>query len=401
MAVVVQKYGGSSVGNIEKIKKVAETVVKRKRAGDDLVIVVSAMGDTTDELIGMANQITDNPDKREMDALLSTGEMISCALLAIAIQSLGEEAISYTAYQIGIKTSGQYGKSLIYDIDNKKIKKSLNEGKIVIVAGFQGVNEEGDITTLGRGGSDTSAVAIAVKLKGSCEIYTDVDGIYSVDPRKYKNAKKLDEIDYEEMLELSSLGAQVMHSRSIELGQKYGIPIYVGLSNSDIKGTVIKEVANKMNMESKPITGLATSDDDVAITIRDIDNDINLLSDIFESVAKKRINIDMISQTAPMNNKVNISFTLPKADLREALEIIEKFYSGKDKLFIDEDITKFSIVGIGMKTTSGVAARVFKVFKQNQIEVKMITTSEIRITCAIKQKDKQKAIELIATEFNL
>ena len=401
MAVVVQKYGGSSVGNIEKIKKVAETVVKRKRAGDDLVIVVSAMGDTTDELIGMANQITDNPDKREMDALLSTGEMISCALLAIAIQSLGEEAISYTAYQIGIKTSGQYGKSLIYDIDNKKIKKSLNEGKIVIVAGFQGVNEEGDITTLGRGGSDTSAVAIAVKLKGSCEIYTDVDGIYSVDPRKYKNAKKLDEIDYEEMLELSSLGAQVMHSRSIELGQKYGIPIYVGLSNSDIKGTVIKEVANKMNMESKPITGLATSDDDVAITIRDIDNDINLLSDIFESVAKKRINIDMISQTAPMNNKVNISFTLPKADLREALEIIEKFYSGKEKLFIDEDITKFSIVGIGMKTTSGVAARVFKVFKQNHIEVKMITTSEIRITCAIKQKDKQKAIELIATEFNL
>jgi aspartate kinase len=401
VAVVVQKYGGSSVGNIEKIKKVAETVVKRKREGNDLVIVVSAMGDTTDELIAMAKQITDNPDRREMDALLSTGEMISCALLAIAIQSLGEEAISYTAYQIGIKTSGQYGKSLIYDIDNKKIKKSLNEGKIVIVAGFQGVNEEGDITTLGRGGSDTSAVAIAVKLKGSCEIYTDVDGIYSVDPRKYKNAKKLDEIDYEEMLELSSLGAQVMHSRSIELGQKYGIPIYVGLSNSDIKGTVIKEVANKMNMESKPITGLATSDYDVAITIRDIDNDINLLSDIFESVAKKRINIDMISQTAPMNNKVNISFTLPKADLREALEIIEKFYSGKEKLFIDEDITKFSIVGIGMKTTSGVAARVFKVFKQNHIEVKMITTSEIRITCAIKQKDKQKAIELIATEFNL
>jgi aspartate kinase len=401
VAVVVQKYGGSSVGNIDKIKKVAETVVKRKRAGDDLVVVVSAMGDTTDELIGLANQITDTPDKREMDALLSTGEMISCALLAIAIQSLGEEAISYTAYQIGIKTSGQYGKSLIYDIDNKKIRKSLNEGKIVIVAGFQGVNEEGDITTLGRGGSDTSAVAIAVKLKGICEVYTDVDGIYSVDPRKFPKAKKLDEIDYEEMLELSSLGAQVMHSRSIELGQKYGIPIYVGLSNSDIKGTVIKEVANKMNMESKPITGLATSDEDVAITIRDIDNDINLLSDIFESVAKKRINIDMISQTAPINNKVNISFTLPKADLKEALEIIEKFYSGKDKLSIDENITKFSVVGIGMKTTSGVTARVFKVFKQNKIEVKMITTSEIRITCAIKQEDKQRAIELIATEFNL
>jgi len=401
VSVVVQKYGGSSVGTIEKIKKVAETVVKRKKAGDDLVIVVSAMGDTTDDLIEMAKQITDNPDRREMDALLSTGEMISCALLAIAIQSLGQEAVSYTAYQIGIKTSGQYGKSLIYDIDGKKIKKSLDEGKIVIVAGFQGVNAEGDITTLGRGGSDTSAVAIAVKLKGSCEIYTDVDGIYSVDPRKYKNAKKLDEIDYEEMLELSSLGAQVMHSRSIELGQKYGIPIYVGLSNSDIKGTVIKEVANKMNMESKPITGLATSDEDVAITIKDIDNDITMLSDIFESVAKKRINIDMISQTAPVNNKVNISFTIPKAELRECLEIIEKYCPEKGNVAIDEDITKFSIVGIGMKTTSGVAARLFKVFKMNKIEVKMITTSEIRITCAINQGDKQRAIELIATEFNL
>ena len=401
MAVVVQKYGGSSVGSIDKIKKVAETAVKRKRAGDDLVVVVSAMGDTTDDLIEMAGQITDNPDKREMDALLPTGEMISCALLAIAIQALGQEAISYTAYQIGIKTNGQYGKSLIYDIDNKKIRKSLNEGKIVIVAGFQGVNEEGDITTLGRGGSDTSAVAIAVKLKGSCEIYTDVDGIYSVDPRKYKNAKKLDEIDYEEMLELSSLGAQVMHSRSIELGQKYGIPIYVGLSNSDIKGTVIREVSNKMNMESKPITGLATSDDDVAITIKEINNDINLLSNLFESVAKKRINIDMISQTAPVDNKVNISFTIPKTDLKECLDIIEKFYSNKDNIAIDQDITKFSIVGIGMKTTSGVAAKVFKIFKQNKIEVKMITTSEIRITCAIKQEDKQRAIELIATEFNL
>lgn len=401
MSVVVQKYGGSSLGTIEKIKKVAETVVKRKKSGDDLVIVVSAMGDTTDDLIAMAKQITDNPDQREMDALLSTGEMISSALLAIAIKSLGQDAVSYTAYQIGIKTSGQYGKSLIYDIDEEKIRKSLNEGKIVIVAGFQGVNEEGDITTLGRGGSDTSAVAIAVKLNGSCEIYTDVDGIYSVDPRKYKNAKKLDEIDYEEMLELSSLGAQVMHSRSIELGQKYGIPIYVGLSNSDIKGTVIREVKPKMNMESKPITGLATSDEDVAITIKDIDNDITVLSDIFESVAEKRINIDMISQTAPINNKINISFTIPKADLKECLEIIKKYCPDNDKISIDEDITKFSIVGIGMKTTSGVAARLFKVFKMNKIEVKMITTSEIRITCAIKQEDKQRAIELVAKEFNL
>lgn len=400
MTIVVQKYGGSSVGTTEKIKNVANTIVNRKKVGDSIVVVVSAMGDTTDNLIDLANKVTDNPDKRELDALLSTGEMMSCALLAMAIKSLGYDAISYTAYQIRIKTSGQYGKSLIDDIDDENIKKSLSEGKIVIVAGFQGVNEEGDITTLGRGGSDTTAVAIAVKLNGVCEIYTDVDGIYSVDPRKYKEAGKLNQIDYEEMLELSSLGAQVMHSRSIELGQKYNIPIYVGLSNSDTKGTVIKG-GNFMNMESKPVTGLATSDEDVAITIKDIQSDINIVSSLFESIASKRINIDMISQTAPINNKVNLSFTIPKADLNECLEIVKQYYSKEDQIAIDKDVTKFSIVGIGMKTTSGVTARMFKLFRENDIEVKMITTSEIRITCTIKQKDRSKAINVIAKEFNL
>lgn len=400
MAIVVQKYGGSSVGTIEKIKTVANTAVRRKKAGDDLVVVVSAMGDTTDDLIGLANKISGNPDKRELDALLSTGEMMSSALLAMAIKELGYDAVSYTAYQIGIKTSGQYGKSLIDDIHGDNIKKSLSEGKIVIVAGFQGINEEGNITTLGRGGSDTTAVAIAVKLDGICEIYTDVDGIYGVDPRKYKEAKKLNEIDYEEMLELSSLGAQVMHSRSVELGQKYNIPIYVGLSNSDTKGTVIKGVKN-MNMESKPVTGLATSDEDVAITVKDMNNNINMISTLFESVASKRINIDMISQTAPIDDKVNLSFTIPKADLNECLEIVREHCSCKDAIAIDENITKFSVVGIGMKTTSGVTARMFKLFRENNIEVKMITTSEIRITCAIKPEDKLKAINIVAKEFNL
>lgn len=399
MAIVVQKYGGSSVGTIERIKRVAESIIKRKHRGDSVIVVVSAMGDTTDELIALARQITDNPDKRELDALLSTGEIISSALLAITLKNLEYDAISYTAYQIGIKTSGNYGKSLIDDIDGSKIKDSLKEGKIVIVAGFQGINEDGDITTLGRGGSDTTAVAIAVKVMGICEIYTDVDGIYSVDPRKYKAAKKLPEIDYEEMLELASLGAQIMHSRSVELGQKYGVPIYVGLSNSAIKGTVIKEVKN-MNMESKPVTGLATSDDDVAITIEDISYDINVLSNLFEALATKRINVDMISQTSPINERVNISFTIPKEDLKESLEVV-KVYAGREQISIDEDITKFSMVGIGMKTTSGVAAKMFKLFSKNAIKVKMITTSEIRITCAIGQEDKLKAINLVAEEFNL
>ena len=400
MAIIVQKYGGSSVGTPEKIKNVANTVVNKVKAGNSLVVVVSAMGDTTDDLIALARQITDNPDKRELDALLSTGEMMSCALLAMAIKDLGYDAISYTAYQIGIKTSGQYGKSLIDDINAERMKKSLDEGKIIIAAGFQGINDEGDITTLGRGGSDTTAVAIAVKLNGVCEIYTDVDGIYSVDPRKYKDAKKLYEIDYEEMLELSSLGAQVMHSRSIELAQKYNIPVYVGLSNSDIKGTVIKGV-DSMNLESKPVTGLATSDEDAAITVTNINNDINVIANLFEKIAEKRVNVDMISQTAPVSGKVNISFTVPKVDLKDCLAILKSYFNEETKVDIDENITKFSIVGIGMKTTSGVVAKMLKLFKENNIGVKMITTSEIRITCAIKQEDKMKTINVVAKEFNL
>ena len=399
MAVVVQKYGGSSVGTTEKIKGIAQNIVNRKKENTDLVIVVSAMGDTTDDLISLSKGITEEPDKRELDALLSTGEIISSALLAMAIKALGYDAISYTAHQIGIQTSGQYGKALIEDIHDKKIKKSLKEGKIVIVAGFQGINGEGDITTLGRGGSDTTAVALAVKLKGSCEIYTDVAGIYSVDPRAYSEAKKLEEIEYEEMLELASLGAQVMHSRSIELAQKYGIPIYVGLSNSDIKGTVIREVKN-MNMESKPVTGIATSDEDVAVTLQRIPKDVNILSTIFETIGSKRINIDMISQTSPIDGKVNVSFTIPKESLKDGLEIISGLIVD-NKVIVDEDITKFSMVGLGMKTTSGVAARMFRIFSENNVEIKMITTSEIRITCAIKTEDKLKAIQVIAKEFNL
>lgn len=397
MAIVVQKYGGSSVATPEKIKNVAKWVIKKKLEGNDVVVVISAMGDTTDELIDLAKKITEHPDKRELDALLATGEMVSSALLAMAIKSLGYDAISMNAFQIELLTDGTYGKSLIEDINERAILDRLKEGKIVVVAGFQGITEDGDITTLGRGGSDTTAVAIAAKLKGECQIFTDIDGIYSVDPRIYREAKKIDEISYEEMLELSSLGAQVMHSRSVELAQKFNIPIYVALSCSDIKGTYIREVEI---VEQKPITGIAVSDSDVAITLQNIEYDTNLLSDIFEAVASKKINVDMISQTAPINNKVNLSFTIPKDDLRDCLDVIKPYYK-KDEIIIDEDITKFSVVGLGMKTTSGVASRIFKLFKQNDIEVKMITTSEIRITCAIKQQDKMKAVGLVAKEFNL
>lgn len=400
MATIVQKYGGTSVATVEKIKNVAKSIVKRKKEGNDIVVVVSAMGHTTDNLINLAKDISNIPDKRELDALISTGEMVSSSLLSMAIKELGEDAISYTAYQINISTNGQHGKSLINDIDEKKIDKSLKEGKVVVVAGFQGINCDGNITTLGRGGSDTSAVAIAAKLNNAmCEIYTDVDGIYSVDPRVYNKAKKLDYIDYEEMLELSSLGAQVMHSRSIELAEKYNIPIYVGLSNGNIKGTVIRGM-NNMNMEIKSVTGLATSDDDVAITMEDINENINIVADIFTKLAEKQINVDMISQTAPINSRISLSFTIPKEDLQDGMKII-KGYAPKDKIKIDENLTKFSIVGIGMKNTSGVAAKMLKIFSDNNIKIKMITTSEIRITCAINVEDKINAINLVAKEFNL
>ncbi|APH17033.1 aspartate kinase domain protein [Clostridium sporogenes] len=400
MATIVQKYGGTSVATVEKIKNVARSIVKRKKEGNDIVVVVSAMGHTTDNLISLAKDISNVPDKRELDALISTGEMVSSSLLSMAIKELGEDAISYTAYQINISTNGQHGKSLINDIDEKKIDKSLKEGKVVVVAGFQGINCDGSITTLGRGGSDTSAVAIAAKLNNAiCEIYTDVDGIYSVDPRVYNKAKKLDYIDYEEMLELSSLGAQVMHSRSIELAEKYNIPIYVGLSNGNIKGTVIRGM-NNMNMEIKSVTGLATSDDDVAITMEDINENINIVADIFTKLAEKQINVDMISQTAPINSRISLSFTIPKEDLQDGMKII-KGYAPKDKIKIDENLTKFSIVGIGMKNTSGVAAKMLKIFSDNNIKIKMITTSEIRITCAINVEDKINAINLVAKEFNL
>lgn len=399
MSIVVQKYGGSSLSTIEKIKNVAKNIIKRVESGNKLVVVVSAMGDTTDDLLNMAKQISHNPDKRELDSLLSTGEIVSSSLLSIALKSFGYDAISFNSFQIDLRTKGAHGKSLIDDINEKIILENLNKNRIVVIAGFQGINRSGDITTLGRGGSDTTAVALAVKLNGDCEIYTDVDGIYSIDPRVYENPRKLREIDYEEILELSSLGAQVMHSRSVELAQKYKIKIYVGKSLGEMNGTYIKEVKN-MNLESKPVTGIATSDDDIAISIKNLTDGENLISSIFSEIGKQNINVDMISQTTPINGLVNVSFTIPKDDLHDCENILMK-YVDRENLIVDESICKFSVVGIGMKSTSGVAARIFSLFNENNISIKMVTTSEIRITCAIDKKHKVKAVNLVGREFNL
>ena len=397
MSVVVQKYGGSSVADTDKIRTIAEGIIERKKTDPNIVVVVSAMGKTTDGYINMAKSVTDKPCKRELDALLSTGEMISALMLAITLEALGCKAISYNAYQLDIHTSGNHGKSLIDDINVDRIQESLDEGYVVVVTGFQGINDEGDITTLGRGGSDTSAVALAVKLNGKCEIYTDVDGVYFTDPRAYADAKKLDEIEYEEMLELASLGAKVMHSRSIELAQKYGVEVYVGRTCGTVKGTYIRGGKN-MKLEDKVITGIATSDADSSITIKELDMDN--VSALFEDIANKSISVDMISQTAPIDGKLNVSFTIPKDEVEECIELAKK-YTSDENVAVDNDITKFSLVGLGMKHTSGVASKVFRIFKENNIRVKLITTSEIRITCAINTSDKEVAIQKMCEEFNV
>ena len=401
MAVIVQKYGGTSVETIEKINNVAERIVKRKSEGNDMVIVVSAMGKTTDHLINMAHEISPDPDKRELDVLMSTGEQVSMSLLSIALNHLGADAVSFTGQQVGIRTNGSHTKSKISDINEEKIREEHSKGKIVIVAGFQGVNEYNEITTLGRGGSDTTAVALAAKLGAQCEIYTDVDGVYTIDPRLYPRARKLDCISYEEMLEMASSGASVMHSRSIELAEKYKVPVLVALNTGDIPGTIIKEMDN--TMENTAITGLAVNNDEAIITLNGVPHDIKVIAEIFQSIANKDINIDMISQTFPVNKLVSISFTLPKTDLYQASKILDKF---KEKIFTFsyeacDNITKLSVVGLGMNTQSGVAAKVFNLLAENNIPVSIVTTSEIKISYVISPDDQKKAIEAIAKEFDL
>lgn len=401
MALVVQKFGGSSVGTIDKIKNVARRVAKRHENGDELVVVVSAMGKTTNMLVDMAKEISDAPSTREMDMLMSTGEQISIALLSIALKEEGCDSISLTGFQAGIQTGGRHTKARITDIEIEKVEEHIQKGHIVVVAGFQGISEDGDITTLGRGGSDTTAVALAAKLGCRCEIYTDVEGIYTVDPRLYTEARKLPAISYEEMMEMASLGAGVMQTRSVEIGQKFGVPIYVALSTEERPGTMIKE--HDETMEEKVITGLSVSDDDIMITLNGIPHSTGVVSELFEKLARRDVNIDMISQTAPSGGLVNITFTANRndlADIREALKVFAREVGGI-RIDIDEEITKLSVVGIGMRTHSGVASKMFKVFADNDIALKQVTTSEIRISYTINPKDKIRAVHAIAKAFDL
>ena len=398
MGILVHKYGGTSVGTTEKIKRIAKRVIAEKDKGNDMVVVVSAMGKTTDYLVEMSKEIAINPNKREMDLILSTGEQVSIALLSMAFQEFGYDAIALTGFQAGIKTYGPHTKNKILDIDDEKIKNYLKEGKVVVVAGFQGVNENGDITTLGRGGSDTTAVAIAAKLGCPCHIYTDVDGIYSVDPRLYKEAKKLDVISYEEMMEMASLGAGVMEPRAIEIGCKYNIPIYVASSINDVGGTYIKEYDEKM--EGNVVTGLSVCDDILMVTISHILYNLDHVATLFEKLAIENVNVDMISQTAPVDGYINVSFTAPKDDLF-VIEKVMGDLEGRVEISIEDEITKISVVGIGMRNQSGVSGRLFRILADNEISFRQVTTSEISISYTIDKKDKEKAVRALSNELNL
>ena len=398
MRMLVHKYGGTSVGTLEKIKKIAKRVILEKENGYEMVVVVSAMGKTTDHLVEMSKEISKNPSRRELDLILSTGEQVSIALLSMAFQELGYDAIALTGFQAGIKTYGPHTKNKILDIDSDKIQNYLSQGKIVVVAGFQGINDHGDITTLGRGGSDTTAVALAAKLNCPCHIYTDVDGIYSVDPRLYPQAKKLQTVSYEEMMEMASLGAGVMEARAIEIAYKYNIPIYVASSMNDVEGTYIKEYDEKM--EENIITGLSISDDSLMVTISRIPDQIEHIAMIFEKLAQENVNVDMISQTAPLSGVISLSFTAPKDDLFIIEKIMSEFNEGFE-VSIEQEMTKISVVGIGMRNQSGVSGRLFRLLANHDIKVKQVTTSEISISYMIDTKYKETAVSVLSKELNL
>ncbi|NZA37298.1 aspartate kinase [Eubacterium callanderi] len=404
MSIIVQKYGGTSMGTIDRIKNVARRIIKKREDGNQMVVVVSAMGKSTDELVKMAYSISDAPPRRELDMLLATGEQVSISMLSMALNAMGYDAISFTGPQVGVHTMGHHGKSRIMDIETRKIEDALNDGKIVIIAGFQGVNENDDITTLGRGGSDTSAVALSCVLECPCEIYTDVDGIYGVDPRLYPPAKKLDTVSFDEMLEMASLGAGVMHARAIELGSKYNAEIYVASSIHDVPGTLIKEGDSNMSpMEQQAITGLAIDNDELMVSLKNVPFDMNITAQFFSDLAKKSINIDMISQTAPVYGAINISFSAPIEDLSELRKILYDFMEKYPQVEMDinKEISKLSVVGIGMRSQSGVAAKFFQLLADNNIPMLMITTSEIRISCVIPSEIRDTAVMATADAFDL
>jgi aspartate kinase len=398
--LVVHKYGGTSVGDLDRIENVANRVAKVREAGHDIVVVVSAMSGETNKLIGYAEHFTRNPAKKEMDMLLSSGERVTASLLSIALQSKGYDAVAMTGRQAGIVTDNTHTYARIEAIDPTAMHDAIGEGKIVVVAGFQGINKDGSVTTLGRGGSDLSAVALAGALKADqCEIYSDVDGIYTTDPRIEPNAKKLDTISYDEMLELSSLGAKVLQNRSVELAKKLNVKLYAKSSFSDNEGTLITKESN--SMEEVLVSGVVLDKNQARVTLRGVSDRPGIAAEIFTMLANENINVDMIIQNMGTDGSTNLGFTVPQSEHENAKKLMESFDHDIQGMDFDEHVCKVSVVGVGMKSHSGVAAKAFTMLAENNINIQMISTSEIKVSMVIDEKYGELAIRVLHEAFEL
>jgi aspartate kinase len=406
MALVVMKFGGSSVADADRIRLVASKIVAKKNAGNKIVAVVSAPGNTPDELLEMANKITSNPPTREMDVLLATGEMISISLLAMGICNMGEKVVSLTGPQAGILADINYTGARVKKVNPKKVNSLLSKGNIVVVAGFQALNPKGDITTLGRGGSDLTAVVLAAALGADfCEIYSDVEGVYTTDPRVIKNARKLDYLSYDEMLEMAGSGAQVLQSRSVEVAKKFGVKIHARSTFSENQGTIItsEEVIRRKKMEGLLVSGITFDKNQVKFTILDLPDIPGVAAKIFNSLAKIGVNVDMIIQSAAVDKKNDISFTVSKKETKKTQIELDKIASEfkASQVICDEHVAKISIIGIGMKSNVGVAGKMFELLNKKSINIEMISTSEIKISCIVDEIDMLKAVEELHKGFGL
>ena len=402
MALIVQKYGGTSVGSIEKIKAVAEKVIEYRQQGNKVVVVLSAMAGQTDNLIQLANEISDDPDPRELDVLMATGEQISVALLAMAIKSMGYDARSFLGFQVAIHTSHLYGKARIYNIETGQIIEELKNNKIVVVTGFQGLDDQGDITTLGRGGSDTTAVALAATLKADvCEIFTDVDGVYTTDPNICPKARKLDMISYDEMLEMASQGAKVLEIRSVEFAKKYNVPIHVRSTFITERGTMV--TAETKDMEKVLVSGVTYNKNEARITIKKVPDQPGIAFQIFEPVFRSGTIVDMIVQNTSEDGLTDLTFTVPKSDFYKTMKVVSGVAKkiGAEKVLGDENISKVSIIGVGMRSHAGVAKKMFGALAGENINISMISTSEIKVSCIIEEKYTELAVRTLHKAFGL
>lgn len=400
MGLIVQKFGGTSVANTERIRNVARIITNTYQEGNDVVVVLSAQGDTTDDLLAKAAEINPRASKREMDMLLSTGEQVSIALCAMAIEAMGFPVISLTGWQVGMKTNRNYGDARITRIDKERLEAELGQRKIVLVAGFQGINRFDDVTTLGRGGSDTSAVALAAVLHADlCQIYTDVDGVYTADPRLVKDAQKLDEITYDEMLELATLGAQVLHNRSVEMAKKYQVNLEVISSFSGNPGTKVKEVVK--TMEKSHISGVAKDKNIARLALVGLSNEPGIAFRIFSLLARQKINVDIILQSIGRNETKDISFTVTRSDLEQAKQLLTRHREslGFDRIEVNDHCAKVSIVGAGMINSPGVAATMFEALYDAGININMISTSEIKVSVLVDEGDADRAVQVIHSRF--